>query len=604
MNRRGIAPTTSTAGPYSPMQTYYLPTVASQETSTQPRVTGAHWRSFLAGKTGDVLAIAGISVVAAGVSQPFTGLDTPDSSFYLSLATHGDDVTDRAPEPSYYWTRVGHISAMRVPILFFGPETGLQIYRFLLLTVIITAAYLILRQFTARSTTIILTSLLALSTVILSYVGNTHHSSSVLPGVMVALAAALLSQRRPWLNAAVAGAVVGWLTMVSPYGAVMAGTLWLALMIHRVATTQNRTRVARQALLGFVPAVMLVFAAHLQLGRIVFPEMNWLATYLEWNAKLDYSVYASSDPVWLQDISLLVPLSALLVTVWAWHRNRESSAAQSALILALTTVGFFFVYAPFMGRFSLEAPMYQATIWPPMTLALSLAAASYLSNRKLCGNEISLGAVSIVMVYIAGTTSPGFGLGAGVAIAAVSIVIASFFITKPALGTIGAVAVLAITGQMLQNSRGDLGLYYLSPYAWSLNANPIGEKVRSMLTVQEWLIQNTEGDDQILLWVDGPWTQGDRELYAVAGMQLWGENRLTLEPRLTDEFGINQLETYKPTVIAMYGKGKEAVIDFWSSLPSERNPSAPQCIDFDWPISPVSDFPADAGVACVTRLNW
>lgn len=561
-------------------------------------------RQRLQGKAGDALAIAGITVVVSGVSQPFTGLDTPDSSFYLSLATFGDDVTDRAPEPSYYWTRVGHIAAMRLPITFFGPEIGFQIYRFVLLAVVITAAYLILRQFTARSTTIVLTSFMALSTVILSYVGNPHHSSSVLPGVMVAIAAALLGQRRLWINGVVAGASVGWLTMVSPYGAVLAGTLWLALMIQRVALSPKRLHVASRTLLGFIPALVIAFVAHLQLGRIIFPKMDWLGTYLEWNARLDYSDYASTSPVWLTDISLLVPLSALIVTIWAWSRNRRSIPAQSALILALTTIGFFFTYAPFMGNFSLEAPMYQATIWPPMILALSLAAVSYLQDRKLCGNELGLGAISIVIIYIAGTTSPGFSFPVGVVIAAVSVVVAAFFITKPALGTIGAVAILAITGQMLQNSRGDVGLYFLSPYAWALTSNPIDEKVRSMLTVQEWLLENTKQDDRVLLWVDGPWTQGDRELYAIAGMQLWGENRLTLEPTLTDEFGLNQLSTYKPTAIVMYGKDKEAVIDFWASLPSDRNPTVPECIDFEWPISPVTDFAIDAGVACLTRLTW
>lgn len=561
-------------------------------------------KTRLSGRTGDVLAIAGITVVAAGVSQPFTGLDTPDSSFYLSLATYGDEVTDRAPEPSYYWTRVGHIAAMRLPIMLFGPETGFQVYRFFLLAIIVTAVYLILRQFTARSTTVILTSFLALSTVILSYLGNPFHSGSAMAGVMVVIAAALLPQTRPWINGIITAAVLAWLVMVSPYGAVMAGTLWLALTIHRIATTAQRRLFITQTAVGLVSAFAIAFLALLQLGNALFPKMDWLGTYLAWNAKLDYSVFASSNPVWMQDISLLVPFAALLVTAWAWFRNQRSTPAQLALIIALTTTGFFFVYAPFMGGISLEAPMYQAMLWPPMTLALSLAAASYLPQRKLCGNELSLGAVSIVIIYIAGTTAPGFSMPLGIAITAGTVVIAAVLITKPALGTIGAVALLAITGQMLQNSRTDLGLYYLSPYSWVFNANPNAEKIASMIGVQDWILENTTRDDQILLWVDGSWSEGDRELFAVAGMQLWGENRLTLEPTLTDEFGIKQLNTREPTVIAMYGRDKEAVIDMWASLPADRNASVPECINFTWPINPFSAFPADRGIACLTELTW
>ncbi len=105
-------------------------------------------------------------------------------------------------------------------------------------------------------------------------------------------------------------------------------------------------------------------------------------------------------------------------------------------------------------------------------------------------------------------------------------------------GTIGAIAGLALllgAAQLLQNSRGDLGLYYLSPYSWAFTANPIADRIGTAVEVQEWLLAQTTREDQILSWVDGQWVDGDRELYVVAGMQLWGENRVTLEPTMTDE---------------------------------------------------------------------
>ena len=41
------------------------------------------------------LAIAGVTLFTGLVSQRWTGLDTPDSSFYASLGLFGDEVTDR-----------------------------------------------------------------------------------------------------------------------------------------------------------------------------------------------------------------------------------------------------------------------------------------------------------------------------------------------------------------------------------------------------------------------------------------------------------------------------------------------------------------------------
>lgn len=49
-------------------------------------------------------------------------------------------------------------------------------------------------------------------------------------------------------------------------------------------------------------------------------------------------------------------------------------------------------------------------------------------------------------------------------------------------GTVGAIAGMALllsAAQVLQNSRGDVGLYYLSPYDWAYSANPIPDRIHT-----------------------------------------------------------------------------------------------------------------------------
>jgi hypothetical protein len=87
-------------------------------------------------------------------------------------------------------------------------------------------------------------------------------------------------------------------------------------------------------------------------------------------------------------------------------------------------------------------------------------------------------------------------------------------------------------------------------------------------------------------------------------MQLWGENRITLEPTLTDEYGLTQLETVKPNVLALYGKSMDSIMTFWESIPQANNPTAPLCYDYAWPGDPSSDFPTTQGHTCLTRLAW
>ena len=86
-------------------------------------------------------------------------------------------------------------------------------------------------------------------------------------------------------------------------------------------------------------------------------------------------------------------------------------------------------------------------------------------------------------------------------------------------------------------------------------------------------------------------------------MQLWGENRVTLEPRLTPD-DISRLQTIKPSVLAMYAPTTSSIIDFWSTIPAAQHASTPECYDFPWAPNPASAFQVTEGHACLTRLTW
>ena len=61
----------------------------------------------------DIALFVAITAAIALVSQRWTGFNSPDSEFYASLALFGSDVTDRAVEPAYIWTRLGYIVPVR-----------------------------------------------------------------------------------------------------------------------------------------------------------------------------------------------------------------------------------------------------------------------------------------------------------------------------------------------------------------------------------------------------------------------------------------------------------------------------------------------------------
>ena len=279
-------------------------------------------------------------------------------------------------------------------------------------------------------------------------------------------------------------------------------------------------------------------------------------------------------------------------------------AAQRALVISLTSVAFMLVFSPLMGGIALEAPMYQAMLWPPALIALGLVTTLALPERRWTTLQVAVGVLAFLVVLAAGRLDPNLGLAAGWLLAGVLVAV---FLLAGYKGTVGAIAGLALllTGaQLLQNSRESLGLYYLSPYSWAFSANPIADQLSTSVAAQEWLLARTTREDAVLTWVDGDWVDGDRELYVAAGMQLWGENRITLEPTLTDPDGLARLANYRPDALALYGRSMDAVLAFWSSIPAENRATTPECEDFDWTPRPTSATQPQDLTVCLTRLTW
>jgi hypothetical protein len=544
----------------------------------------------------DLGAIAGISIAIFVIARMWTGLDTPDSSFYTSLALFGDQVTDRAPFDSYYWTRLGYIGPLMLLTTLTTPEIGYVIYRFILIAVIVGSVYSLLKRLTPTNSNLIstnltriyLTSAAATSTVILSYLGNPYLTGFILAATCAVIA--LVATNRTGL-VVVAGVVVGWSAQVNPAGSLLVATLFIAtaVFIHQ----RIRTYIFAAIAAG------IAFVFFIGVGTLIFPGLSWWETF---NATRDMNLsdFASRSPVWLTDISLLVPLAVLILAITTWWFNRENNAHRFALVVSSVSVSFLMVFSPLMGGIAMEAPMYQSMLWPPAMIAAALIFSNFLNLRT---QQWWFYALSLLVIIGAGVLQPTLTFAVG-AIIAIGMVLAALLASKRAVtqtATLGLVAVTIFmaSAQLLQNSRTDLGLYFLSPYSWAFAPNPIAGKIGSAIRVQEWLLANTSNSDQILTWVDGSWIEGDRELYAVAAMQLWGENRLTLEP-VVDDYARAVLEQADPSVIALYGRSQSAITTMWESIPG-AGPLT--CTDFTWPVASNTDFPADSGIACLSRLH-
>ena len=544
-------------------------------------------------KITHTLSIVTITVFLALCARTWTGLDTPDSSFYTSLALFGDQVTDRAPFDSYYWTRLGYIAPLHALYSITGPEIGFFIYRFALIAISVTSIYSILHKLTRTSipTRIFLTTAVASSTVILSYLGNPYLTGFILAVTTAVIALALHKS----ITATILGGVaIGWSAQVNPAGAILVGTLWFAVSLF------TNKKFVHYLVAGI--ASVYTFVLFIWIGTQIFPGLNWFDTFNS-TREINLSDFASSDLVWLRDISLLVPFAILIVSIKAWWSRRANDPYRLALILSSVSITFILVFSPLMGGIPLEAPMYQSMLWPPAMIAMALVFSQRVSPQsngsesKTATGRHLVSLLGVAAVIAAGFTQPTLTFTAGLIITLG--VVALSMINKSHLSSLMIFIAILTSFQLLQNSRTDLGLYYLSPYSWAFETNPIEEKITTAIEVQQWLLQNTTNQDQILTWVDGSWTQGDRELYAVAAMQLWGENRFTLEP-VVDDYATSILERTNPTVIALYGPTQTGIDAMHSTIPGVGPLT---CIEFSWPPASNTNFPVDSGLACLAKLS-
>jgi len=533
------------------------------------------------------------ALVVAVCSQRWTGT-LLDGQFYASLSLFGHHVTDRAIFTSYYWTRLGVIAPLGVLTHVLGTWLGFTVYRFLLITGMVWAFYAIALRYVRWQVAAALTLFVSLNSVILTYFGNTYLTGAVMTGMTALLATALArsSDARP--TAIGAGVLLSWLVMSNPPGFLLAAVTWLVLRVLR------RSPLATYAWTALGAAV--TFAVFLLAGKVLFPAMNWFAVYAGSNA-IHWSDFASKSPIWPHDISLLVPVMALLISISVWWTRHQSAPAQYGFAIASSSIAFMLVFNPMMGGIPLEAPMYQAMLFPPAMAALLLSACAVIGNRTWTWQASLALVIGFVAILALGHWTHALTLHRGWALGAVLVIVAALLLTWQRTAVSMPMVLLVIAAvlcgaQVLQNSRGDLGLYYQSRYSAAFIANGTSSKMHASVNAESWLLAHTTDHDKILGWVDGSWVTGDRELYMVAGMQLWGLNRIGISDHL-ESSDVAELESLKPTALALYGPSAVRIDAFVQALPAQSHPTAPICYDFPWP-----DPTIPVGHACLTHLIW
>jgi len=565
-----------------------------------------------------------VAAIAAGISvasQSWSGFNSPDSEFYASLALFGSDVTDRAFEPAYTWTRLGYIAPARALVTVFGPWMGFEVWRCLLITLIVGSIYAA-GTITGRSRVLAgsLSIFVGLNTVVLAFVGNTYLTGSAI-AVMFALITVSLSflgshgshgrgllGTPRWTTGVLSGLLAGWLVMINPYAFILGGAIWGGVRITSLVLLRDDRirRLTTDGVAGLAGAALSV-AAFLAAGRSIFPRLNWWTTYLEWNSRLDYTVFIIDANTWQRDSALLIVVASVvisLVTVIVYPARRWAWAAITIGATNVTVTAILMI--SFTGPW-LEAPTYIAKLWPASLISLALAfftiAPGTRERRSSYRIVIVLGAMVTIPALLWSGRFDGTLSRAGAWLLAslmTVLVIGMLFLARRAWNRWVAVALSAamlvtfVSAQILQNGRGLLGGYGQYPFRSAFVDFNYREQMEAKINVQRWLIARTSPDDTIALWTDPQFLTAD-----VAAMQLWGGyNIFTRDAELIRETTM-RLEEIRPSVVALYAPDKTHIDTLYESLPPWALPSELECTQ-----QPYLGVGTGEVVACLTRLTW
>jgi len=508
------------------------------------------------------------------------------------LAIFGNDVVERVFQPAYYWTRFGYIFPGLALTNLFGPIEGLEILRLILLAALIAGYWVAIRSVARPITTAFIVILLLLNTVPLGYLGNPYPTAVIVVGMVWIVALGVNSTSRA--KSLALGAILAWLGMTNPYGTVLSIVLLLLVVLGRWGLRQAPAWI-RECGLWLAVGLVGVASAFLLVGRIVFPNRDWLSTYIFWNSALNQEDYIFEYFRWTYDQSLLFPVLVAFVALVNYIRGPRSSVSRVAVYISLGIPIFSVSYWYAFPNNYLEIPHYQALLWPPALVSLGLIVADRLRFAPVNRWRILVAVTSIAAVYLVGHVDVDLTVAHARKLAVITALLIVLVPRNWIAITVGLALVLS-SGQILQSSRDNFGVSTEYLYENVFRENTTKLTLTSAVAAETFILERTSPGDRTISWVDADWEAGEEDLVPLAAFHLWGPNG-TVRGSIMTEDAVTQWEGIKPISVVMYGKSMESVLEFWNSIPKNLRPSVPECIQVAWP--------SYEGVeVCVTKLSW
>jgi hypothetical protein len=551
------------------------------------------------------VALMTVFVAYFSGSEVWTYRNTPDSEFYFSLGSFGSEVTDRAPTPAYYWTRLTMLLPLRALNNFVNPITAFEIYRFLLIFIIVAAVYLLLKNLNNSNMVSGAGSLfVALNSTILYSVGDTYVTGTAIALstlFLYLLVSCMIAPKKYFGRYICIGVVLSLLLFANPVSFVL-GILTLSIAFWYFVHQMKRE------ILNFVSRVSLVILGSIgtyQLmifgGALTFPMLNWFTTVKFYATILNARDYASLNiGLWLPTrYSLLVVPIVISTLVFAIFQKQLRNYSKVSLLVIVPAICYLCYSTFVMGTNMLEINYYTSLLWPYLLVALLLVIPKALKIENTFHGMVLVVLIVTVSVFLG---SRNWTLSSLISLLVCGIgIICCFFVTTfcstlKLVPKFVLVTVMFLVFPILQNgepvSKGRL------PRVTPANAyiqTDTEMLAKRSAAIEQWVLNNTSESDKLFVWVNS--SDG---IYP-ASMQLWGPNSLG-QGLVLSEWELSNLSVVKPNKIVIYDTVSYSASEERNQLLSQiRKQGGVQVLE---PICKLhSEFPPEIQT-CLVSLLW
>jgi hypothetical protein len=500
-----------------------------------------------------------LSLVIAKLSfsQVFTSSSSPDSEFYFTLASFGNDVVTRSPNPAYYWTRLGQIAPSFYLSKLFGPILGFEVYRWILILVIVNCVYFLFLKLSNDKYFALFSALFfTLNTTIMYFIGNTYVTGSVIAALTVNICsnilANLVNSRFKYFLFSLSGISLGWVLMLYPYALYLGLTSTFFLGVYYNFIYKKRRTEFFKSMTLILITFTFSFGFFLILGKLLFPELSWLDTYIYYYQAINPADFGVENYKFLVfDTSYYLVYLTLILCVILFRFKK----IYFPLLLTLTFVIPAIIWVYYSEGSNFYFRIFSSFLWPSLLISLIyILMHVYSINFNSVFYGLSLISSSYITLVFFGHLQLDLDIRARYIILFMFIsflVLYIFYSLTKTFGPRKRIILILCVGvfiQLFQNSApfGPFPKISTSSYAYSYKKSDIKKRYEVGLDIQKWVIRNTSEFDRLMIW-----TEPNQDLISYAAFQLWGPNSID-NSNLISDYGINSLKQVQPNKVIVY----------------------------------------------------